>query len=479
MEYKKDVIPVRTKINYGLGGFGLQLTTGFFAAWTLTYYIKIVGIDPLLWSLAWLIYFAWNAVNDPLFGFLSDHTKTRYGRRIPYLMACSPLVSVFFVLLYFTPLESDQWVYFIWLLFTLIVYDSFFTIVALCYNSLLSELTIEPDERVKLNFFAGIGVGLGVGITYVLPLLLIENVQPYSQNRPIFQTIVIILAILGAFFLSFTAYGIRERAELLPEKEENLGLGKSIKQTLKNRSFVTFVIFNFSITYVVTALLSNFPFFIQDVLNVSGDTLLSSLPLILYVIFSTVGLPLGYLVNKKYGNKRAIFLLSIIVIVGLIIVSFTDSMILVNISFIIIGLSFSGISLLVFTLLADVVDEDELETGVRREGMYFGTNALITKPAQSVSAAISGLVFYLTQYDQNIGAGETQPTSAILGIKLLIGLIPALFIILGMISLWFYPLDAQTKEYKEMKKKVKLLHEQKLLECRERLACLEREKMET
>ncbi|TFG05242.1 MAG: MFS transporter, partial [Promethearchaeota archaeon] len=415
----------------------------------------------------------------PLFGFLSDHTKTRYGRRIPYLMACSPLVSVFFVLLYFTPLESDQWVYFIWLLFTLIAYDSFFTIVALCYNSLLSELTIEPDERVKLNFFAGIGVGLGVGITYVLPLLLIENVQPYSQNRPIFQTIVIILAILGAFFLSFTAYGIRERAELLPEKEENLGLGKSIKQTLKNRSFVTFVIFNFSITYVVTALLSNFPFFIQDVLNVSGDTLLSSLPLILYVIFSTVGLPLGYLVNKKYGNKRAIFLLSIIVIVGLIIVSFTDSMILVNISFIIIGLSFSGISLLVFTLLADVVDEDELETGVRREGMYFGTNALITKPAQSVSAAISGLVFYLTQYDQNIGAGETQPTSAILGIKLLIGLIPALFIILGMISLWFYPLDAQTKEYKEMKKKVKLLHEQKLLECRERLACLEREKMET
>lgn len=175
MEFKKDIIPIKTKINYGLGGFGLQLTTGLFAAWTLTYYIKIVGIDPLLWSLAWLIYFGWNAINDPLFGFLSDHTKTRYGRRIPYIMVCSPLLSLFFVLLYFTPLESDQWVYFIWLLFTLIAYDSFFTMVALCYNSLLSELTIEPDERVKLNLFAGIGVGLGVGITYILPLLFIRN----------------------------------------------------------------------------------------------------------------------------------------------------------------------------------------------------------------------------------------------------------------------------------------------------------------
>ena len=60
-------------------------------------------------------------------------------------------------------------------MFTLIAYVSFFTMVALCYSSLLSELTIEPDERVKLNLFAGIGVGLGVGITYILPLLFIRN----------------------------------------------------------------------------------------------------------------------------------------------------------------------------------------------------------------------------------------------------------------------------------------------------------------
>ena len=473
MEFKKDIIPIKTKINYGLGGFGLQLTTGLFAAWTLTYYIKIVGIDPLLWSLAWLIYFGWNAINDPLFGFLSDHTKTRYGRRIPYIMVCSPLLSLFFVLLYFTPLESDQWVYFIWLLFTLIAYDSFFTMVALCYNSLLSELTIEPDERVKLNLFAGIGVGLGVGITYILPLLFIRNVQPYSQNRPIFQTIIVILAILGAIFLAFAAFGIKERPELLPEKEENINLWDSIKNTLKNRSFITFVIFNFTITYVVSALLSNFPFFIQDVLNVSGNALLSSLPLILYVIFSTIGLPIGFLLNKKYGSKRTILLLSLVVIFALIIVTFTESIIMVNISFIILGLGFSGISLLVFTLLADIVDEDELNTGVRREGMYFGTNALVTKPAQSVSAAISGLVFYLTAYNQNLGAGETQPESAIFGIKLLIGLIPAVFIIVGMLSLWHYPLDGRSKDYREMKHKVNILHEKKLQRCRERLACVE------
>ena len=475
MEIKKDIIPLKTKINYGLGSLGLQLTTGLFAAWTLTFYIKIVKIDFLLWALAWIIYLVWNAVNDPLFGFFSDNTHTKYGRRIPFIMVCGPLMSVSFVLLYLTPTESEQWVYFIWLLVTLIAYDSFFTIVGLCFNSLMSELSIEPDERAKMNLFASIGGGLGISITYALPILFIQNVQPYSQNRPIFLTIVIVVAILGAMFLSFTAFGIKERPELLPEEQEKLGLLASTKTTLKNKNFLIFVAFNFMMTYVVLAVMSNLPFYIQDVLKVSSDSLLASLPLLMYLGFSLIGLPLGIIMNKKYGNKYAILYLSSVVIIGFIMVTFANNIILASISFAIIGFGFSGQTVLVFTLLADIIDEDELKTGVRREGMYFGSNALITKPAQSVSAALSGLIFYLFAYDQDLGSGESQPASAIFGIKILVGLIPAIFIIIGMIFLWLYPLNPKSEEYKEMKQKVSILHEQKLKRCRERLACLEEE----
>jgi GPH family glycoside/pentoside/hexuronide:cation symporter len=478
MELKKDVLPIKTKVNYGLGSLGLQLTSGLFAAWTLTYYIKIVGINPLLWALAFIIHFFWNAINDPLFGYISDNTHTKYGRRIPYLMTCSPLLSVSFILLYFVPESTTQEVYFIWLLLTLFVYDSFFTIVGLCFNSLLSDLTIEPEERAKLNLFAGLGGGLGIGITYVLPILFIKNVQPYGQNRPIFLIIVLIIAIFGAFFLAFTAFGIKERPELLPEKEERLSFWKATKSTLNNKSFLTFVIFNFMITFVVAALLSNLPFYIQDVLNVSSDSLLSSLPLLFYVIFSVIGLPIGIFLNKRFGNKRTILILSFVVVIGLIMATFANDITIANISFAIIGFGFSGQTLLVYTLLADVIDEDELNTGIRREGMYFGTNALITKPAISLSAAISGMVFFFTAYNQNLKSGEIQPVSAIFGIKLLIGVIPAVFIILGALVLWYYPLDALKKEYYEMKQKVNLLHEQKLQRCRERLACL-KEKTKT
>ncbi len=76
MEIEKDIIPLKTKFNYGLGSFGLNLTTGLFIAWTLIFYIKIVGIDPLLWELAWLIYLIWNAINDPLPGRLVRRINT-------------------------------------------------------------------------------------------------------------------------------------------------------------------------------------------------------------------------------------------------------------------------------------------------------------------------------------------------------------------------------------------------------------------
>ncbi|MGB5912003.1 MAG: MFS transporter [Promethearchaeia archaeon] len=468
-ESEYDKVPIKTKFFGSFGSFGLNLTTNLFLGWTQIYYIKIVGIDPLRWSLAFLIYMIWNAINDPLFGHISDRTRTKYGRRIPYLMICSPLLSINFIILFFAPIESSQWIKFTWLLISLITYDSFFTIVSITFTSLLAELSINPQERAMINLFAGIGNGIGFGISYLLPLLLINNqADPYSQNNDIFQLISIILAILGAAFLAFTAFGVKERPELLPEKEERLDILQSIKNVLANRSFITYAIFNFMVSYLIFSINANLPFYVIDVLKISKDNVLASIPLILFLIFSILGFPIILLLNKRMGSKRTLFYSSILTIFGLIVITFSSDIILVNISFAVVGLGFSG-TLLVFTLLGDIIDQDELKTGVRREGAYFGTDALINKPAQSVSAGISGLVFFLTNFNQNLGGGENQPDSAIFGIKMLIGVIPAIFIVLGLISLWYYPLDATTKEYREMKRQVMILHNEKLQRLRERL----------
>ncbi len=461
-----DKVSLKTKLLGGFGSFGLNVTTNLFLGWTQTYYIRIVRIDLLMWSLAFLIYMIWNAINDPLFGHLSDKTRTKYGRRIPYLMICSPLLSINFIIMYFAPIESSQWIKFTWLLISLLTYDSFFTIISITFTSLLAELSINPQERAVINLFAGIGNGIGFGIAYLLPLLLINNeAVPYSQNKDVFLLIIIILAILGAVFLAFTAFGIKERPELLPKKEERLAILQSIKSVLANRSFITYSIFNFMVSYVIFSINANLPFYMDDVLKISKDNVLASIPLISFLIFSILGFPIILLLNKRMGNKRTLVYSLTLTIIGLIVVTFSGDIVLASISLAVVGLGFSG-TLLVFTLLGDIIDQDELKTGVRREGAYFGTDALINKPALSVSAGISGLVLFLTNFNKDL---ENQPVSAILGIKMLLGVIPAIFLILGLISLWYYPLDSRTKEYKEMKRKVMVLHDEKLLRLRERL----------
>ncbi|MFW9951184.1 MAG: MFS transporter [Candidatus Thorarchaeota archaeon] len=465
--YKK--VPFKLKLFYGLGALGLNLTTGLFGTWTLTFYIRIMGIDYMLWNFAWLGYLIWNALNDPIFGLLSDRTQTKYGRRIPYLMVGGPLLSISFIFVYLSPINSEQLTYFLWLLISLIIYDSLFTIVGLNFNALMADLTIDPQERAHLNLFAGLGGGIGLSLTYVLPVLLINyNLTPFSQNLPIFLMIVIILAIFGTIFIAFTAFGIKEPPELVPEASEKLGLWFATKTTLKNKAFLTFVIFNFMMTYVVYAIQSNLPFYMDDVIGVSAENIFSQFPLLFFLLFSVIGYPFGLFLNRSRGNKRAVCYLSLIVIIGFILITFAYDAIFANISFMILGFGYSGQTLLVYTLLADVIDKDELETGQRREGAYFGINALITKPAQSVSAILSGLVFLITNYNQNLELGEVQPLEAIFGIKMLIGLIPGIFIIIGLISLWYYPLDGISKEYKDMKLKVKLLHDKKFEELKVR-----------
>lgn len=458
-----DKVSLKIKFFGGLGAFGINLTTGLFVTWTQIFYIKLILIDPLLWSLAWIIYFAWNALNDPIFGHISDKTRTKYGRRIPYLMIGGPLLSISFLSIFFAPTNSSSWTKFSWLLISLLIYDSFFTIVSLCFSSLLAELSINPEERAKINIFSGLGAGIALALTYAIPIVFIFfNTLPRFQEIFTFQIIALILAICGAGFLAFTAFGIKERPELLPEKEEAIDLWPSIKYVIANKSFITYVIFNFTMTYVLFSVNFNLPFYIEYVLMLSSTNIISSIPLLLFLIFTVIGLPIGLMLTKKKGNKRALFYLSLLGLSGFILLTFANNIYLVNISFIIVGLGLSGQALLVFTLIGDIIDKDELETGVRREGTYFGTDALITKPAQSVAAGISGLVFFLTNFQQNLSIGENQPESAIVGIKMLLGIIPAIFIAFGLISLWYYPLDPLTKEYREIKKQVLMLHEEKL-----------------
>ncbi len=461
---EKFKVDVSTKTKIAIGNFGFNLSSGIQAAWLMNVYIKIFHIHPFAWGLAWILYFVWNSVNDPLVGYLSDRTRTKYGRRIPWLMVSVPLLTVGFLLLFSPPILDptiavNQWILFIWLFITLMIYDTGYTIFGLCQGALISELSIEPEERAHINFYGVIGLSIAVAITFVLPFLLIVNEEPYDQNLPVIQSIVIIFAIIGAICVSVLAFGVKERQEFcFAESEmEKMNFYESIKYTVKNKAFLVYVAFAFMIGYIQLAMYSQISFFVQDVLEISGGDIFSSAPILCFVAAALIGFPLGMVANKKYGGKKALIYLSILVISGLILLTFSNDIIMANISLFIMGLGYSASTLVIPIILCDIIDKDELETGRRREGIYFGSSALFTKPAQSVAAALTGLILLLSNY-------EIAPRSELaqFGIKLNIGLIPAIFLIAAVLILWKFPIDGSTPEYKEMKKKIEIIHDQKL-----------------
>jgi GPH family glycoside/pentoside/hexuronide:cation symporter len=467
----KFKIPTATKVKFSIGGIGFNLSAGLFAAWLYNFYIKIVQIDPIFWALAWILYIVWNAINDPLIGFFGDQTRTRYGRRMPWLMIATPLISISFIFLFFPPLLNpanpiSQWLFFVWLFIWLLMYDSFYTIIGITQKALVAELTILPEERANTTFFWSLGTLVGQVITFLIPFLFIINKDPYSQNLPTIQAMVIIFGIIGIFLLAAMSFGIEERKEFLFAEKKKMKFLDSIKQTIKNRAFIIYTIFSFTLVYINFSIYSQVSFFVQDVLEISSENPLSTLPLIIFIGASLVGYPIGMFFNRKYGGKKGLIYLSGFVISGLVFLTFAPEFISSNIALLIVGFSYSGMMLIAPILMADVIDKDELKTGRRREGAYYGTNNLFTKPAQSIAAALTAMVLALTGYNQTT---VFQDDLAQFGIKLNIGLIPAIFITIGIIVLLKFPIDASTEEYKNWKRRVEDLHEKKIQEYKKSL----------
>jgi GPH family glycoside/pentoside/hexuronide:cation symporter len=460
----KFKIKLSIKTKFAIGGIGFNLSAGMFAAWLMNFYIKVIRIDPLLWGLAWILYIVWNAINDPLIGYFGDRTRTKLGRRMPWLIIATPAISIAYLLLFFPPnldpsLMSSQWISFFWLLFTLLMYDTFYTVIGIMQQALVTELSILSEERANTGLFWAVGTLLGQVITFIVPFFLIVNEDPYSQNLPIFQFLVVIFTIIGFLTLAVMSFTIKEKKEFMYAEKVKMNFGESIKYTLKNKGFIIYTAFTFMLVYISSAIYSQVSFFVQDVLSVSAENILSSLPIFVFIFASLIGYPIGIYFNKKYGGKTASIYLSLIAIGGLILLTFVSDFISSNILLFLIGIGYAGVMLLAPILMMDLIDEDELQTNFRREGAYFGSTSLFTKPAQSIAAALTGLILVLTDYNQE---AVVQSELAKFGIKLNIGLIPAIFLIIGIIILFNFPIDGSTAEYKEMKKRLELLHDKKL-----------------
>ncbi|TFF92763.1 MAG: hypothetical protein EU543_05100 [Promethearchaeota archaeon] len=470
-----EFVPLKEKLAYSFAtmpgvfyGSVIGLIQSFYFAW--------MGLQNIWIVIAQIIYAVWNVVNDPLFGNKINNTKFynkrrgEYQRYIPYIKYGAPLFSLAFALVFFPPgilradpsLTAQIWL-FVWYLVTQIAYDTLFTIVLCAYVALLPQMTLDQQEREKIQILCTIFTLPGVLVGFILPLVFLAN--PTSESITIFQFLVIGIAIFGLLPYIVLSYVVREHSEHIPE--ESTPLIKGLKLAFKNKSYVIYLIYDGVSVYILNVVIATLPFFLTWVLAPMISSVLEMLffwipPIICLIIGAFIQLRIA----DRHSIKKALSFNQGVLALGFLVsfvFAFTGLWYLVCIGFSIIFLAFAGDFILHNPMRADTIDYDFWKiSGERREGLYAGIGPLISKPM--ISVALATPTTLMTLFGLIYVSGTLQPTkgafNAFLGVNIAMGLIPGLVALFGFI-IWviFYPLTGEVVE--EMKGALVKIHEER------------------
>jgi len=424
------------KLIWGIAALGTSLISGVFGALLPIFYQDYLGLSARWIALASVIYAVWNALNDPIFGYISDSSRFKRGRRIPYMRYTAPFLAATFILVWLAPQRAGDFSLFLWMLVSMVLYDGCYTMIGLVYSALLPEVSESDTQRNHLQISSSLFGLLGTLLGFVIPDLF----RPKGGAMPSFlplQLAMVVVAVTGMLLIIATTFKVRERLEFT-RVDKPLKLKDQIKFTFTSKSFLILVAQNF-MSILVSSLVTGSIFYLADyVLKMNTIILLA------FIFIPLIGgVPITNIIRKKLGLVQAQQLLLLIAGIGLIALTFVPNT-LIPVCLVLVGFGLSGPQTLTNILFAEVADEDELRSGVRREGAFFGINAMITKPAQSLAIALPPFILeatnFVTRESNNNLIFLNQPASAIFGIKVFIGLIPGIAMLLGALILFLFPL---------------------------------------
>ena len=427
------------KFRYGLADMGFALITSAMQFFLLFYYTDVAGINPALAGAALMVgKLTWDALNDPIFGYLSDRTRSRFGRRRIYMLIGAVPLGLAAWLMFSLPKGLTGVPAFLAVLLSFWLVDTFHTMTATPYTALTPELTRDYNERASLTsirmVYSVFGYILGAALTTLLAGIFqgagLNLQQAWSLTGGIFGLVAVITIIV-------TTFSIKEDPEKSGEPSK-LPPFKAVFISFRNKPFVilmiAFILSSFSFT-MLTALVS---YFIQYQLGMPEQ-----ISFVLLVMLATIGIFLipAKLVSDRI-NKGPTYALGLFIACLAIISAFflpRGPSILIYIIAFIAGLGFSVQWVCPWSMLPDVIEYDEEITGERREGIYYGLWAFLTKFTSALGVAVSGWALDLFGYVPNV----EQTTRALLGIRLGFAIVPAIVIIISLPFLIWYPITRQ------------------------------------
>ncbi|MFW9918240.1 MAG: MFS transporter [Candidatus Thorarchaeota archaeon] len=431
-----------TKIGYSSGSITAALPQYAIQTYLFFHYAVNLHMNEFWLASALTLWSIWNAVNDPIFGYLSDKTRTRWGRRIPWIAVFAIPLALSTFLVFGPPgdaLSIGDFNLFIWLTLSIIFYDTCYTIVVLNWTALFPEMYASNEERSQVSVIRQIFSIFGLIIGTAAPAILAAMI-----GWPI---VGLAIGITSSLFAFLSLSGSREAEEF--RKEETLPLLKGMKHTFTNKAFVIFVLYNFCVQYVIAVVIGALPFYATYILG--NDVTL------LFLMLFLVALPVFFVWNKMNVIKGprttsivTMLWVGVVLLAMMFVPDFTTALIIIAIA----GAGVGGFMIQPDILIAFAIDADEVETGKRREGAYFGFNAFIMRFAVVVQAWTYAVLLYSSGFDENLA---TQPADALFGLRLLVSIIPFIAIVIGAFIISKYPFHGE--KLNELQKKIEGLRD--------------------
>jgi GPH family glycoside/pentoside/hexuronide:cation symporter len=426
----------KAKIIYGGGDLGFSLTTTIIGAYFLFFLTDVVGIQPAVAGIAILVGRTWDYVNDPIIGHISDRTRSRWGRRRPFLLFGALPFALAFMLMWYRPPFESQVALAAYYAAAYVLFDAAATFVYMPYYALTPELTENYDERTSLTSYRMFFSIFGSLLAFTVPMMIIGTFTPQNASRVLLMAVIFGLA--SAFPLWLVFFNTREKEVFIAQEKPKMMA--SLKAALKNRPFVFSAVI-YLLTWVCMDILqTTLLFFIKYALKMEAQ---SDLLMAMIFVTAIIALPFWELTSRKV-NKRIAYALGIgfwaLVQIVLITVGPNVTWPIIYFLCVMAGIGVSAAHVLPWSIIPDAIEWDEYRTGERHEGVFYSLITLMQKVASSIAIPMVGILLEVTHYQAN---AVQQPQSAVLGIRMLVGPIPAILLTIAIIFALKYPLGRE------------------------------------
>lgn len=453
----EDRIPVKEKICYGIGGLmdggGVALM-----ACILVKYMETMGIPLKIASTIFMIAKLWDAVTDPVMGFISDNTRSKWGRRKPYMFwgGVSIIISIFLLFMPVTQWGMSTNGFIAYMLIMYLIWNTCSTISQVPYCSMASDISPSFRERNNANTVKLIFTAASSGLAYVLPLLLIDaliredgvklisNIAfPHISPTTFWLLTAIIFGTLFGGGLIICSIFVKERIKptTTVEKFNAKQFVKSYAKPYKNRSYrwhIVMYVSAFTCMDIISMLAS---FYANDVWS---EKIPSTYIIVPMMVAAVIMFPLARKMMDKKSKQFAFRMGLPFYILGGILFMVLDPAwtppVLIPIVSLIMGLGFGGAQMMPWIIFPDTVDVGEMATGDRSTGTYSGMMTLARKVGGALGVGMAGWIIGWCGFDKD---GGNYSSGALLSIRMVMGVTVVILISIAFIASFKYKVNSK------------------------------------